>query len=175
MSQRIRSSIAKAHQAALDVVRSMPHDTLRPSLQLPATLDVLVNRALKSPTSSNNPGHPETVSEPLQDTKAMQGSSPDEITATRTVKALSEIGGDVAFRQVNPVFSQIMMGGFPSIRLANLICWLVCHSQYPLSSRLMAPPADPLFYTRLAQGVHRATQGKARAWWKVFFQSKGQA
>lgn len=47
--------------------------------------------------------------------------------------------------------------------------------QYPLSARTLSPPTDPLYYTRLVQGVERAGQGKARNWWKVFFQTKGQA
>lgn len=171
----MRSSIAKAHNVAVNVVRSMPRDILRPSLQLPVTLDVLVNRALNHPIAHSEKSEPLTTSGSPQDPKPAQAANSVDITITRAIKALSEMGGDVAFRQAGFLFNyEQSLPSLPLLILYNAQCGCL-PLQYPLSSRLLSPPADPLYYTRLAQGVHRAEQGKARAWWKIFFQSKGQA
>lgn len=47
--------------------------------------------------------------------------------------------------------------------------------QYRLSSRTLKPSHDPMYYTRIREGVHLSAQGKGRSWWKSFFQLKGDA
>jgi hypothetical protein len=47
--------------------------------------------------------------------------------------------------------------------------------QYPLSSNTLQPAHDPLYFKRMLDGVHRASKGVGRSWWRRFFQVKGEA
>ncbi|KAG7531754.1 hypothetical protein FFLO_04123 [Filobasidium floriforme] len=141
-------SVPQLYSSLLTAARSIPRDPLRPSLQLPETLETLVQRAFKRPIPTVGASNAESsaIKELSQEEVTKLGFGIGDLTRLdRSLKAMQEINQDTAFRK------------------------------YPLSARTLSPPTDPLYYTRLVQGVERAGQGKARNWWKVFFQSKGQA
>jgi hypothetical protein len=166
-------SVPGLYSQLLTAVRAIPRDPLRPSLQLPQTLETLVQRSFKRPIPAAEASNAHT-----QPIKELSGEEVDRLgfgigdltRLDRSLKAIQEINQDSAFHKVSLCGRETLAMNRPFDRQRSTFTL-----QYPLSPRTLSPPTDPLYYTRLVQGVERAGQGKARNWWKVFFQTKGQA
>ena len=97
-------SVPQLYSSLLTAARSIPRDPLRPSLQLPETLETLVQRAFRRPTpSSGSEGvKASTVKELSQEEVAKLGFGIGDLTRLdRSLKAMQEITQDTAFRKVS--------------------------------------------------------------------------
>jgi hypothetical protein len=51
----------------------------------------------------------------------------------------------------------------------------VLTGQFPLSDKTLKPLHDPIYYSRMVEGVNRSSKGQGRSFWRKFFQLRGDA
>lgn len=98
-------SVTQLYSSLLSAARSIPRDPLRPSLQLPETLETLVQRAFKRPTPTVGASNAESsaIKELSQEEVTKLGFGIGDLTRLdRSLKAMQEINQDTAFRKVSP-------------------------------------------------------------------------
>ena len=98
-------SVPQLYSSLLTAARSIPRDPLRPSLQLPETLETLVQRAFKRPTPTVGATNAESgaIKELSQEEVTKLGFGIGDLTRLdRSLKAMQEINQDTAFRKVSP-------------------------------------------------------------------------
>jgi hypothetical protein len=103
-------SVPQLYSSLLTAARSIPRDPLRPSLQLPETLETLVQRAFKRPTPTVGASNAESsaIKELSQEEVTKLGFGIGDLTRLdRSLKAMQEINQDTAFRKVGPGTKQL--------------------------------------------------------------------
>lgn len=174
------TSISNYYTRLLTLTRSLPRDPLRPTLQLSDAIESAVHRAVginrsfnpsvrAAGVSDSSAGGSEVVGEvPLGTIDGIKLEAGGLKIMQEAVDGLEALKGDVAMKMVRTNRFSLFLQLFKTD--------LAIHPpQYPLSKRTLAPPSDPLYYTRLLQGVELSAQGKGRSWFKRFFSVKGEA
>jgi hypothetical protein len=181
------TSVSELYVRILALARSIPRDPLRPSLQLSDTLEHAVHRAFGVDAlaqSRRGRGNGITDSSKNEQANGVAGDAvpinalngvhfgdEDFKIIQSAVDGLEAIKSDVAMRKVRTRDRTVTLPQHPLLKPdtgRHLF-------QYPLSKRTLSPATDPMYFTRLVQGVELSAQGKARSWWKRFFQLRGEA
>jgi hypothetical protein len=116
-------SVPQLYSSLLTAARSIPRDPLRPSLQLPETLETLVQRAFKrpSPTVGASNAESSAIKELSQEEVTKLGFGIGDLTRLdRSLKAMQEINQDTAFRKVSPGRKRLSLGSIKS----SLTLWV---------------------------------------------------
>lgn len=142
-------SVPKLYSQLLTAVRAIPRDPLRPSLQLPQTLETLVQRSFKRPipAAEASNAHTQPIKElTSEEVDRLAFGIGDLTRLDRSLKAIQEINQDSAFHKVSDPSTKklpaIIQALIPHVSLLP-------HSTpyHPVHSRLQQTPSTtPVSY-----------------------------